>query len=145
MVEEKEILLSQVTDALGASQCYGERISVYIPNKGREKAEADSPQIEIEDWRGWVTKFYRLLGEINNGATTLPASSGFYITEQKARVDEKTIVVYSYVEKRTKFLEEIWQLKKLLYQFGRETRQEKVFLEFDGSAIAIREPFDLTD
>lgn len=145
MGEGKELELHlKVAEALGAKRSYAERITVYVPNKGKgcPGTAEEKEQVEFEDWPGWVARIFQLLGQINDGATALPMSQGFYITTGRKHVREKTILVYSFLQDRDHFLSQCGRLRALLHEFGRKTRQERIFLEFGDAAIAIEEPFD---
>ena len=131
-----------VRDALDAKRPRDIQFILYIPNKGRAKREED-PQIEIEDWSGWVLKAMKVLGDINGGVTADAASEGYWIdtNRQNEEVWEQTVIVYSYIDKKG-FYSRLPEISEFIREFGTQTNQGAVFLEFDGTAMEVEPPFN---
>lgn len=136
MSHENESLEISLKDALGATDVItSQRLTIFIPNKGRSR---DGATQILENWHDWVIEAKFLLGRINQGATEDPASDGIWW--KRGTVDpleEKTKIVYSYIDDPAIFEASLPDLREFLHRFGRETRQDQVFVEFDGKSYRI--------
>jgi hypothetical protein len=85
----------------------------------------------------YVVEAKALLGKMNQGATIYPECDGIWWKRGDAEPTyEKTRVVYSFVDPHW-FKAGLPDIRKFLHRFGRETRQDQVFVEFDGWALQI--------
>ena len=104
--------------------------SIYIPDKDRDGNE-------IGNQRKWVLEALDILGEINGGATAMPASEGVWLNDTGEVIREHPVVVYSYVVPEP-FLSGLSRIREFLHRMGRETNQGEVVVEYDGSFYRIR-------
>ena len=128
--------------SLGATAAFGERFTLYVPNKGRSENDQDK-QTELPDWESWIRRAVDLLAKINGGATAAAPATGLYIDKQRGdeEVWERTAVVYSFVDRQA-FRKHIGEVREFIHEFGRETRQGAVFFEFDGFAYEVNPPYN---
>jgi hypothetical protein len=130
-------LYVQLQDALGATNFVSaQRFSIYLPNKGRD---TDGNEQEIPDLQRWVKEARDILGRINQGATEYPEMEGIWWERGAAKPTyEKTRIVYSFIDPEH-FVASLPDIREFLHRFGRETRQDQVFVEFDGKAYRIEQ------
>jgi hypothetical protein len=109
------------------------RFTLYIPDKNRHGQYIDSDT--------WISRAMQLLTEINGGATALPAARGMWKDDRGNILDERTVIVYSFI-KPERFFERLPVIRAFLHRFGRETDQGEVLIEYGSSAMWIDE-YDL--
>lgn len=114
-------------EALGASSAFAvQKFTIYLPNKDRN----NQPIIDIEDY---VQAAMTLLMEINSGVTRLPAAHGMFLdTKTNVVSDEDTHLVYSFLVNPPTFQARSEEIKRFLYDFGKNTNQASVLVEFSG-------------
>ena len=122
-----------IAEALGAdggvsAQC----LFVYVPDKDRDGKE-------IGNQRKWVLEAVDLLGQINGGATAMPAYEGLWLNEEGTEIWEHPVVVYSYLLSPDEFAANLPRIREFLHRMGRETNQGEVAFEFDGCFHRIRQ------
>lgn len=116
-------------ELLGAKESYAlQKLTIYLPDKDRNQR----PIRNIEDY---IEGSMRLLVEMNRGVTRLPIASGIWRNDEDEDIEENTTIIYSYITDPETFLNKIPKLKSLLYNFGEETNQGEVFVEFSGEAV----------
>ncbi len=122
-----------IAEALGAdsgvsAQCF----FVYVPDKDRDGNE-------IGNQRKWVLEALQLLGQINGGATAMPACEGVWLNEEAEEIREHPVVVYSYLLSPDAFAAKLPRIREFLHRMGRETNQGEVAFEFDRCFHRIRQ------
>ena len=80
-----------------------------------------------------------LLGQINGGATAMPACEGVWLNEGGEEIKEHPVVVYSYLLLPDAFRDNLRRIREFLHRMGRETNQGEVAFEFDGCFHRIRQ------
>ncbi|MBJ7533308.1 hypothetical protein JDN40_04195 [Rhodomicrobium vannielii ATCC 17100] len=106
------------------------RFIIYLPDNNRYGERIDN----IEDW---VREACLLLTRINGGATRLAPAQGLWLNEEDNRlITETTHIVFSCVT-GTAFLQNLELIRAFIARFSRETSQESVAVEFDGSIYFI--------
>jgi hypothetical protein len=109
--------------ALGAGKPASvQKISLYLP-------ERDSDNAPVPDIEKWIESAMWLLGEINRGATRLPAAQGYW---HPTGSWETTHVVYSYIGEQKIFEANLDRLVRFIHSFGKHARQSSVMVEFSG-------------
>jgi len=126
--QTKEI---DIVAAFGGTGDYGQRFSVYIPNKD----QAGEPVAQKE----WIDSALRLLSEIGGGATAMPPVTGAWLNPKTDKlIIEEPVVVYTYV-KPDVFVERLGELAAFVKRMGRETNQGSIGLEFDGEFFTVED------
>jgi hypothetical protein len=117
-------------DALGATEAPSvQKITIYLPNKDREGNL-------IPDIEDWISAGMQILADINLGVTRLPWAKGIWRSEDGADdVSEDTTLLYSYLRRPETFVGRFNEIKSFLDEFGRETRQGELMVEFFGEKI----------
>ena len=102
-------------------------------------ADRDRNGEEIGNQREWVLEALQLLGQINGGATAMPACEGVWLNEKGDEIREHPVVVYSYLLSPDAFTDNLPRIRRFLHRMGRETNQGEVSFEFDGCFHRIRQ------
>jgi len=107
-----------------------QRLTLYIPNK-------DNQGRLLADQEKWVTEARELLTRIGGGATAFPPADGTWLDDAGSILWEQTRIVYCFVvpEKLEALLKD---LRRFAHDFGRESNQGEVVVEFDGELYRIR-------
>ncbi len=106
------------------------RFVIYLPDNDRYGERIEN----IEDW---VREACLLLTQLNGGATRLSPAQGMWFDEEENRlICETTHIVFSCVTGTT-FLENLELIRAFIARFSRETNQDSVAVEFDGSIYFI--------
>lgn len=112
-------------EALGAeARKSDQRIVIYLPDR-------DCNSQIVDNIDAWVEAGMDLLTEINGGVTRLPWADGQW-TDGTITIKERTAVIYSYVRDAVHFGSNFKIIKEFLHEFGRETNQGEVFVEYIG-------------
>lgn len=98
-------------------------LSLYIPNKDRNGKGIDTEP--------WIREGATILARMGGGVTITPPYRGGSLKRGGKIQWEDTVIVYSYILKKT-FLKGLPDLRKFLHRFGRETGQREVGFEFGG-------------
>jgi len=115
-----------IAEALGADGgISGQCFFIYVPDRDRDGNE-------IGNQRKWVLEALGLLGQINGGATAMPACEGVWLDEEGEAIWEHPVVVYSYLLSPDDFAARLPEIREFLHRMGRETNQGEVAFEFDG-------------
>jgi hypothetical protein len=102
------------------------RFIIYLPDNDRYGES-------IENIEEWVREACLLLAKVNGGATRLAPSQGLWFNENdNCLVSETTHIVFSCVNV-PEFLPKFGLIRSFLARFARETDQDSVAVEFDGS------------
>ena len=110
-------------------------LSLFIPSK-------DEHGRELGTQRKWVVQAAELLAQMGGGVTILPPAEGGWLNEAEGKIVwESPVLVYTYI-KPDRFLPRIPQLRSFVHRLGRQTNQGEVVVEFDGSFLRIKKPFD---
>ncbi|MFO0966868.1 MAG: hypothetical protein U0793_14945 [Gemmataceae bacterium] len=116
--------------ALGATdEPSAQRLTVYIPNKDRDGAA-------LADHATWCNEAQELLTAIGDGATAFPPVEGTWRRPDGTDLWEQTKIIYTYIDPE-KMIANIPRLREFLHRFGRETKQGRVVIEFDGKFWSI--------
>ncbi len=106
------------------------RFIIYLPDNDRYGWR-------IENIEEWVREACLLLTRLNGGATRLAPAQGLWFNEQENRlICETTHIIFSCVT-GTAFLENLEVIRAFIARFSRETNQDSVAVEFDGSIYFI--------
>lgn len=102
------------------------RFVMYLP-------DADRLGYRIPDIEKWVREACLLLVRLNGGATRLQPAQGLWFNEtDKCLVSETTHIVFSCVT-GSAFFQQLHQVRSFIERFARETNQDSVAIEFDGT------------
>lgn len=104
-----------------------EKFSIYFP-------DCDRHNNPVPDFESWVDQAMLTLTDINGGVTRLPASIGMWNSQTGTLVKERTTIIYSYLMKPDQFVSRIKEIRQLVHDFGRETNQGEVLVEYAGAA-----------
>lgn len=127
--DEGELILAKIFGAIEEPSI--QQLTIYIPNK-------DKNGKQIKDLNGWIKRAQEILTLIGGGSTALPPADGSWLnTENDEIIREKTTIIYTYIDP-VRFEENVNSLKKFLHDFGRETKQGEVVIEFYGRFYKIR-------
>jgi hypothetical protein len=101
-----------------------QRLTLYIPNQDRDGKP-------IAGHGNWTSAAQGLLTEIGGGATAFPPVDGTWRKPDGSVLWEQTRIIYTYVDP-DRLVANMTRLRAFLHQFGRETNQGEVVVEFDG-------------
>ncbi len=86
---------------------------------------------EVHDYERWVKDAREILSRIGGGATALLSADGTWEKESGKILWKQTRLVYCFVD-ADRFEANIKNLRSFLHQFGKQTNQGEVVVEFDG-------------
>lgn len=106
------------------------RFVMYLPDNNRFGERIDN----IEDS---VKEACLILVQLNGGATRLPPAQGLWFNKtDNCLVRETTHIVFSCVT-GSAFFHHLQAIRAFIERFARETNQESIAVEFDGSIFFI--------
>jgi hypothetical protein len=115
---------------LGATKVFlTQRLTLYVP-------DTDSDGNKLIDHDRWIQDARQLLTHIGSGSTMWPPAEGTWMRPDGKIIWEKTSVLYTYVIP-DQFKNHLPALRRFLHQFGLETKQGQVVLEFEGEFYRI--------
>jgi len=140
-----DVLEIDLKEALGAAEAPStQQLTLYIPDK-------DKNGRKVKDLHRWIKEAEKTLAMIGRGSTMMLAK-GTWLSHEKDidSIDqlrdedmlwEKTAIIYTHIN-ADGFENNLRLLRKILHDFGRETNQGEVVVEFAGRFFRIRE-YDL--
>ena len=106
------------------------RFVMYLP-------DADRLGYRIPNIEEWVREACLLLVRLNGGATRLPPAQGLWFNEaDQCLVSETTHIVFSCVTGGA-FFQQLHLVRSFIERFAKESNQDSVAIEFDGSIFFI--------
>jgi hypothetical protein len=118
-----------LSEALGVPFVARQRLQLYLPN--RDKAGKPIPDIDV-----WIQAAEALMTDLNGGATTLKVK-GMWRCKTGKILMEDTALIYSFIHYPEHFLERMKKLVEFVREFGRETNQEELLVEFNNQACFV--------
>ena len=102
------------------------RFVMYLPDNNRYGER-------IHNIEHWVREACLLLARLNGGVTRLAPAQGLWFNEKDdCLVSETTHIIYSYVTGAV-FFQNLDLIRAFIARFSKETDQDSVAVEFDGS------------
>jgi hypothetical protein len=109
-----------------AQKMTARRFVMYLPDNNRYGEH-------IENIETWVREACLLLAKLNGGVTRLAPSQGLWFNESdNCLICETTHIVFSCVSV-PEFLHKFGLVRSFLARFARETDQDSIAVEFDGT------------
>jgi len=106
------------------------RFVMYLPDNDRFGKR-------IHNIEEWVREACLILVQLNGGATRLPPAQGLWFNKtDKCLISETTHIVFSCVTGPA-FFHHLQAIRAFIERFVRETNQDSVAVEFDGSIFFI--------